>query len=125
MLIVRTYIGKSSIHGIGLFAAEFIPKDTIIWELNPEIDIIISLEKYAKLSPYAKEHFDWFAYYSENNGGYILCFDNAKFVNHSKNPNTYGEEDTRALKDIQIGEEIIENYYLFSEKEPENIYENN
>jgi len=123
MLTVKTYIDKSAVHGIGLFAAEFIPKDTLIWELNRELDIIISQEEYEKLPPLAKEHFDWFAYYSENRGGWILCFDNAKFVNHSKTPNTYGVGDTIALRDIQIGEEITENYYVFNEKEPENLYE--
>lgn len=123
MLTVKTYIDKSPVHGIGLFAAEFIPKDTLIWKLNRELDLIITQEAYEKLSPLAKEHFDWFAYYSEGRGGWILCFDNAKFVNHSKTPNTYGVGDTIASKDIQIGEEITEDYYVFNEKEPKNLYQ--
>ncbi len=122
MLKVKTYIDKSPVHGIGLFAGEFIPKDTLIWELNRELDLIISQQEYENLSPLSKEHFDWFAYYSDDRGGWILCFDNAKFVNHSETPNTYGVGDTIALKDIQIGEEITENYYVFNEKEPKNLY---
>ncbi len=122
MLTVKTYLGKSIIHGIGLFAGEFIKKDTVIWELNRGIDLIITQDQYEKLPPLAKQHFDWFAYYSENRGGWILCFDNGKFVNHSVTPNTYGISDTIALKDIEIGEEITENYYVFNEKEPDNVY---
>ncbi len=122
MLTVKTYIDKSLVHGIGLFAAEFIPKDTLIWKLNRDLDLIISQNEYDKLSTLSKEHFDWFAYYSENRGGWILCFDNAKFVNHSKTPNTYRVGDTIALHDIQIGEEITEDYYVFNEKEPDNLY---
>lgn len=122
MLTVKTYIDKSPIHGLGLFAAEFIPKDTVIWQLNRELDLIISQQKYEQLTPLAKEHFDWFAYYSQEQGGWILCFDNGKFVNHSSTPNTYGVGDTIALKDILIGEEITEDYYVFSEKEPQNLY---
>lgn len=122
MLTVKTYIDRSSIHGFGLFAGEFIPKDTLIWELNRELDLIISQEKYEKLSAVVKEHFDRFAYYSEGCGGWVLCFDNAKFVNHSNTPNTYGVGNTIVSRDIQIGEEITENYYGFSEKEPNGIY---
>lgn len=122
MLTVKTYIDKSPVHGIGLFANEFIPKDTIIWKLNKELDLIISQEEYNKLSSLSKEHFDWFAYYSKDRGGWILCFDNAKFVNHSKSPNTYGIGNTIALRDIQKGEEITEDYYVFNEKEPHNLY---
>jgi uncharacterized protein len=122
MLTVRTYIDKSSVHGFGLFAAEFIPKDKLIWELDVVLDLIIKQDKYEKLPLLAKEYFDWFGYYSESRGGWILCFDNARFVNHSKSPNTYGVGNTIALQDIQIGEEITENYYIFNEKEPFNIY---
>lgn len=122
MLTVKTYIDKSPIHGIGLFAGEFIPKDTLIWKLDRKLDLIVSQEEYEKLPPLAKEHFNWFAYYSESRGGWILCFDNGKFVNHSKTPNTYGVGDTIALRDIEIGEEITEDYYVFNEKEPSSLY---
>ena len=38
MLVVKTYINKSKIHGFGLFAGENIKKGTVIWKFNPVID---------------------------------------------------------------------------------------
>lgn len=38
MLHVKTALKESSIHGLGLFAAEPIKKDTLIWEFNPLFD---------------------------------------------------------------------------------------
>jgi len=34
MFLVKTYLDKSKIRGIGLFADEFIPKGTLIWKFN-------------------------------------------------------------------------------------------
>ena len=41
MLLVRTYLDRSAIHGIGLFAAERIPKGTVLWRLEPSIDLLL------------------------------------------------------------------------------------
>ena len=38
-MTVKTIIKESDIHGIGLFADEFIPKGTKIWEFTPNFDI--------------------------------------------------------------------------------------
>lgn len=122
MLLVKTHIKNSIVNGIGLFASEFIPKGTIIWELNKKLDLIITQKEYEKLPILVNKHFDHFAYYCEKEGGWVLCFDNARFVNHSDNPNTEGLENTVAKKDIQIDEEITENYYVFNEKEPKDNY---
>ena len=40
MLLVKTRLGASAIHGIGLFADEFIPKDTVTWRFTPGLDQI-------------------------------------------------------------------------------------
>ena len=47
MMTVKTYIKESLIPGAGLgcFAAEFIPKDTLIWRFNPHIDRKLSKDK--------------------------------------------------------------------------------
>jgi SET domain-containing protein len=44
MLLVKTKLDRSSIEGIGLFAAEFIPKSATIWKYDPVIDIRFSEE---------------------------------------------------------------------------------
>ena len=40
MLLVKTKLNISPIHGIGLFAVEFIPAKTIVWKFHPAIDLI-------------------------------------------------------------------------------------
>jgi hypothetical protein len=42
MLLVKTTIAPSTIHGIGLFADEFIPQGTRIWEFTPGFDLKLS-----------------------------------------------------------------------------------
>lgn len=119
MLIVKTYIKNSPTHGIGLFAAEFIPKGKIFWELKKGLDIIITQEEFEKLTDLEKDYFNHFAYYNERDGGWVLCGDNSRFTNHSKNPSYVDNKDGTAsmIKDVFPDEEIFGNYFEFNEKE--------
>ena len=118
MLLVKTKIGPSKIHGIGIFADEFIPKGTIVWKFVPGFDLKLTKEGVKKLPEPAREFFLNYCYLSYDTGYYILCTDNARFYNHSKNPNTTGVdlEDTEneggdiATRDIKEGEEITYDY---------------
>ncbi len=38
MLLVKTFLDKSAIHDIDLFAAEGIRKGTVVWKFNPLVD---------------------------------------------------------------------------------------
>jgi hypothetical protein len=55
----------------------------------------------------------------KHSGLYVLCGDDARFLNHSENPNCFdfysGEEQdiTVAERDIYLGEELTCNYALF------------
>jgi SET domain-containing protein len=119
MLYVKTYIRASSIHGVGLFAAEFIPSGTVIWKFFPRLDMSFTPEEYDELS-----HLEEFRslmkyiYKSRISGNYILCADNARFINHSPEGNTIEMPDdleglTIAAKDILPDEEIISDYSAF------------
>ncbi len=51
MLLVKTKLGLSKIHGIGLFADENIKKGTIIWKFTPDFDLKFTkaqIEKFPK-----------------------------------------------------------------------------
>jgi SET domain-containing protein len=104
MLKVKTYIDKSSINGIGLFSLEFIPKETVVWDLDYGIDIIFSFIG-------ENEFLNKYCYKDQET--YILCVDDARFMNHSITPNTSNGigNQTISNKDIQIGEEITCNYF--------------
>ena len=45
MMCVKTKLGVSKTHGIGLFADEFIPKATIIWKFTPNFDLKFTKEQ--------------------------------------------------------------------------------
>lgn len=119
MLLVRTRLGQSLIHGIGLFADEPIPKDAIIWRFNPNIDIRLRPEAIEELSFAAQEQMRRYSYREKHSGLYVLCGDDARFFNHSSTPNCldlYNGIDsdiTIALRDIAPGEELTCDYAMF------------
>lgn len=46
MLLVKTKIGPSKIHGIELFAAEFIKRGTPTWQFTPGFDLELNKEEH-------------------------------------------------------------------------------
>mgnify|MGYP001584236778 FL=1 len=118
MLLVRTKLGPSKIHGIGLFADEFIPKGTIIWEFVPGFDLKFTEAEIKNFPEITKDFFHYYAYRSIRTGLYILCSDESRHYNHSESPNTTGievegteeEGGDIATLDIQTGQEITYNY---------------
>jgi hypothetical protein len=115
MLLVRTYLAQSSIHGVGLFAAEDIPSGTVIWEFTPHLDISIGIATVKDGPSHIKEFLSHYGFIPhENPTQCIVCMDNARFINHSEFANT---DDTTgftiAKRDIKKGEEIVSNYAEF------------
>jgi hypothetical protein len=116
MLEVKTYIDKSTVPdaGLGCFAAEFIPKGARIWKLNPTIDKVFSDLNITLMSELEQTFIKTYCY--RHNGLYFLCVDNARFFNHSDDPNTVDpcdEYSTYAARDINQGEEILSDYRSF------------
>ena len=119
MLTVKTSIKQSAIHGTGVFAAEDIAKGTIVWKYEPLLDIGLTKEQMQALPDIAKKTFLNYAYHDAEDGLYILCFDDARFMNHADDPNTTqipNDIDTQgytvATKDIKAGEEITCDYRI-------------
>ena len=119
MMLVRTRIGQSPIHGLGVFAAEPILAGAQVWQFAAGWDIEKDLDELAGLPPHARELLDHFGYIDRYLNRMILCFDNARFINHSDNPNV-GTDYKRcpygldvALRDIAAGEELTSNYETF------------
>jgi len=108
---VKTSIGQSPIHGSWVFAQENIKKWQIIWEYNTIIDKTLRKEELLLLSEIERSY----VYYAKDEWWYILCWDAAKFTNHSDDPNTQKLNPTQtiAIKDIGKGIEITEDYYYF------------
>jgi hypothetical protein len=111
-------LDKSLVHGIGLFAAEFIPEGTVIWRFHPAVDIMLTLEQIASLSPPCREQIERYSYRERCSGKYVLCGDDARFFNHAAVPNCIdldgdGEDITVSRRDIPYGEELTCDYALF------------
>ena len=119
MFVVRTKLAPSQIHGLGTFADEFIPSGSTIWVLHPQFDVEFALEDLDDLPPYCREQIMHFGYLSTTTGKWVLCADDARFMNHSGQPNTRnaidgrGNDCTVAACDILAGEEITCDYYEF------------
>lgn len=114
MLLVKTHIKSSPIHGIGLFASEFILKGTLVWRLVRGFDQVFTEEQFGKLPQSAINTIEFYGYYQEEDGGYVLCADDARFFNHSKDPNCESKVMiTYAARDIKAGEELTDNYEQF------------
>ncbi len=115
MLLIETKLGLSTVHGIGLFANQFIKKGEVIWRFTPGFDIEVSAEDLLQLSLPARNQFLKYCYQSAK-GIYILCFDDSRFLNHSEDPNVVDKDQTSeeeidiAARDIQIGEELLTDY---------------
>lgn len=108
MLLVKTKLGFSNIHGIGLFADQEIPKNTLVFE-EDEFTLKISVEKYNSLDKIQKHFLDVYSY--RKNNFYYLSIDNDRFMNHSETPNTFQEgTKTYSLFNIKYGDELTCNY---------------
>ena len=115
MLIVKTRLGLSKIHGIGLFADQNIPKGTMVWEFDSLIDIYIPKSNLKKIPLSSQEQLLRYIFLDKIRKKYLLCGDDARFFNHSDKPNCDDGIDniTIAIRNIKKGEELTVNYKVF------------
>jgi len=118
MLLVKTRLDRSSIHGIGLFAAERIRSGTVIWRLDPTLDVELTPEQIAAFAQPARAQVEKYTYLDRVRGVWVLCGDDARFFNHSDAPNCQDFPDARggttvAARDIEEGEELTCDYASF------------
>lgn len=110
------FISKEIGHGV--VATKLIPKGTITWVLD-DFDQIFTPEYVKKLGPIHKNIVDTYCY-RNSRGNYVLCWDIARFVNHSFNANclttAYGFEI--AIRDIHPGEQLTDDYGYLNIEEP-------
>jgi SET domain-containing protein len=119
MMLIRTRVGPSAIHGMGLFAIDPLPRGTPIWRFQPGFDHDFAPAEFTALPDPARAHTRWFCFVSRVDGHVILSGDHACFINHDSRPNTGAPPDapapvtTVALRDIAAGEEITCDYWSY------------
>ena len=89
MFVIKTRVGPSPIHGIGVFACEDVAVGGPVWRFHPPFDQILSEQEIADLPDAPREYIQKYAYPSSDLGGQlVLSGDHARFLNHSDDPNT-------------------------------------
>lgn len=118
MLLVPVEVRQSPIHGLGVFAAAFIAKGTVVWQFDPGVDKRHSVEWLAAQPEHVRRFFTSYGVRSLDQRFYYLAGDYTLFINHSATPNmapdpshkVNEEEVVVAIQDIRPGEELTINY---------------
>ncbi len=104
--------------GYGVVATELIPRGTITWVLDA-LDQHFSDEQIEQMAPPYQEILYKYCY-RDPQGRYVLCWDHARFVNHSFRSScistAYNFEV--AVRDILPGEELTDDYGYLNIWEP-------
>ena len=119
MLLVKACVKPSKLHGLGVFAVEFVPLGTPIWRFAPGFDREFTPQQFSALPELAQAHLRQHAYPATKSGNWILSGDLTIFMNHASPPNTgalpaaHEPVTTVAFRDIAAGEELTCDYYAF------------
>jgi SET domain-containing protein len=108
----------NEVKGYGVFATKFIPKGTITWVLD-DLDEVFTPEREKALNPYLKKALSIYCF-TNNQGDKILCWDNAKYVNHSFNPSCFSTayDFEIAIRDIFPDDELTDDYGYLNIEQP-------
>jgi uncharacterized protein len=116
MLLIPVRVGRSEIHGLGAFAVAPVARGTPVWRFTPGFDLDLDPGALEALPRHCRERLLHYGYVDPRLNRYILCCDDARFINHSATPNLgmdfaadrYGIDS--ALRDIAAGEELTVDY---------------
>jgi len=118
MLLVRTRLGPSAIHGLGVFAVAPISPGTEVWRFTPGFDLELDPALVERQPEHVREWLLVYGYLDPRLKRFILCCDDARFINHSATPNLRPDFARErhgvdvALREIAAGEELTVDYAL-------------
>lgn len=116
MLLIRTSVRQSPIHGLGVFAEEPIRAGQQIWAYEPMIDRVVPEAALGDYPAHMVDYLETYCEYFPEHGVLVLSGDNDRFTNHSDDPNSVvvlpngPEAQVIAARDIAAGEEITCDY---------------
>ncbi len=102
------YVNESI--GLGVFAKELIPRGTITWAFD-RLDQVLTPAQFDALPAVQQAAIDKYVF-SDTAGNHLLCWDAARFVNHScaATCRNVGARFDIAVRDILPGEQITADY---------------
>jgi len=126
MFYVKVYLRPSPIQGLGCFAGERIAKHQKVWVFDSRIDTRIPYDELPNLPVAMREFLDTYGYVETIDGQKVVthCGDFAKHMNHSDTPNVisvFEKGVNLATRDIEEGEELTCDYYLFDMEADEKL----
>lgn len=119
MMMVKTSIKFSPIHGMGCYTDEDIKAGQVVWKMDPTLDMVLDEETIKNYPPSVINFLEMYTYGQDEGGKktFILCGDHARHMNHSENPNLLEAGDGNAInlaaRDIKAGEELTCDYNAF------------
>lgn len=102
--------------GLGLFTLQDIKKGEVIWVFDEEFDRKWREADLSSLHPEQAEFIKKFAW--RENSTIYCCFDDERFMNHSKNANVISPKSdpvSYAARDIKAGEELFIDYSTYDD----------
>jgi uncharacterized protein len=90
----------------------------VTWRFDPRVDRAYTKAEMDALPEPAREFIEIRAFWNKATGLWIFCGDNAKYMNHSKNPTTETVNrgkitDDIAARDLPANTELTCNYHHF------------
>ncbi len=118
---IKYKLDTSKLHGIGLFAAENVQKGQLVYTASPVLDLNITQEQFDALNESEQQEIRWWGFEVEP-GIWHVDFDVSKFINHSYDSTVTQDQHTKeahliAVRDIEAGEELTQNYLEFESAE--------
>ncbi|WP_029037357.1 SET domain-containing protein [Salinimicrobium xinjiangense] len=104
--------------GYGVVAKKLIPRGTITW-VKDDLDRVLSTTEVERMHPEMQKQVDKYSF-RNNKGQLVLCWDQAKYVNHSFHANCLSSayDFEVAVRDIQPGEQLTDDYGYLNVSEP-------
>lgn len=104
--------------GYGVVATKLIPKGSITWVLD-QLDREFTPEQVEAFDPLFQDILNTYTY-RNNVGNFVLCWDHARFVNHSFRSNCMSTnyDFEIAIRDIHPGEQLTDDYGYLNVTEP-------
>ncbi len=81
MMLVKTTLKESDVHGIGVYADQFIPKGTEVWRFTPGFDVKFTREQILNFPPLLQQYLYKYTWRSRKSFLYIFSADNGKQFN--------------------------------------------
>jgi len=122
MIHIKYKLGKSKLHGIGLFTDENLKKGQIVYTASPLLDVDISKKQFDSLDRKEQREIKYWGFWDELNNVWHVDFDNSKFINHSYEPTLTQDSKHKdaylvTTKKVKKGEKLTKNYLEFETEE--------